>query len=70
MNTDDIIMPPDPSAWPTRTYFLTNDTTTSPGLPRDVSEMTTVASEMSGGGLLICMPDFDALTEQAIRSAG
>jgi hypothetical protein len=53
-----------------RTYFLANDTTTSLSLPRDVREMTTSASEMSEDGLLICMPDFDALTEQAIRSAG
>ena len=55
---------------PGHTYFLASDTTTFPSLPRDVGEMTTSASEMSGGGLLISVPDFDALTEQAIRSAG
>lgn len=53
-----------------RTYFLANDTTTLLSLPRNLGEMTTSAAEMSGGGLLVSVPDFDALTEQAIRSAG
>lgn len=60
---------PDPRDCPTRAYFLANDTTTSLNLPRDVAEMTTSASEMSGAGLLILVPDFDALTEQAMQSA-
>lgn len=64
----DAIMPPDLSTWPTRTYYLANDDTTCAVSPRNGNELTTAYDP--GSGLLITVPDFDALTEQAIRSAG
>jgi len=50
---------------PPGTYWLPDDPSTSATPLRKVSEMSTSPAEMEGGGLLLQLPDFDALIEKA-----
>lgn len=54
---------------PLVTYYLARSERTSPQPLRKVNEMSTSLTEMEGDGLLIFLPDFDTLTDEAIRNA-